>query len=284
MAFSPCGGASPLRDDALLGPLHGLASPSALEIFGAANASLWEALGGRALVDILFLDDRFSYELAAAHLAMPASALHRLVFDRRVRSTFLRIREEAIERNAWGMAVMAKEPAFFWIRRACRFEPALVERQDGMQLSIRGVSGDGARYAVTPDSLPQLVAERCLIPTKMLIYFARCLLPGIRAIGGTSQQDYLRHYQGLLLATHAETGLLGGDELANASRTDLNGFGGAALVEPDASLDRVIAHAAGHVDWGGTFDRFIRKPLRQTIGELECAAYLIAPFAHGRTL
>lgn len=284
MAFSSCGGATPLQDDALLGPLHGHTAPSALESFGAVNASLWDALGGRGLADILFLDDRFSYELVATHLATPTSALHRLVFDRRVRSIFLQIREQAIAGSGWGMAVMAKEPAFFWIRRAHRFEPALVERQNGMQLSIRGILSDSARYLATPDSLRRLLAARCLIPTKMLIYFARCLLPGIRAIGGTSQQDYLRHYQALLLATHAQTDLLASDDLANASRTDLNGFGGAALVEPDTALEHIIAHAAGHVDWGEALGRFVRKPLRQTVGALECAAYLIDPFANGRTL
>lgn len=279
--FVPSPTSASLDRDPLLGPLHGCAWAGPLECFEAVNAELWEALGGMQMPKLTILDDRFSYELVAAHLDTKDSPLYRLVFDPQITRAYLEIRE-TLSSLPTAREVSATARGYFWVRAGRRFEAVMTEPSSRGIVSMIPVSRDRSTFSIDKSELPSLIRARKLIPTKMLIYFARCLLPGIRAIGGTSQLDYLTHYRTLLLELQARTSLLDTDDLLNVRRSDLNHLGGAPLLEPDSDLAETLALAQGKTDWGDTFQRFLSRPLRETVGGLHCAGYLIEKFCNRR--
>jgi hypothetical protein len=279
--FVPSPTSRSLNKDALIGPLQGTRWAGPLECFEAINAKLWDALGGTQMPKLTILDDRFSYELVAAHLDARESPLHRLVFDPEIARSFTEIRQ-ALSSLPSARGIGTMEPGYFWARTGWRFEPVVTHPSRRGTMSVLPVMSTGRAFSIESSELSSLIRARRLIPTKMLIYFARCLLPGIRAIGGTSQQEYLAHYQTLLLELQAHTRLLDADEQVNACRSDLNQLGGAPLLEPDGDLAEALAFAQEKTDWSAAFERFLSKPLWQTVGGLNCAGYLIDKFCNGR--
>jgi hypothetical protein len=275
--FVPSPTSTPLDRDALIGALHGRTWAGPLECFEAINAKLWGALGGGQMPTLTILDDRFSYDLVATHLEAKDSPLYRLVFDPAITSVCTEIRQ-ALSSLPSARGVSTTEPAYFWARSGRRFEPVVTTPSGDGTLSVIPVLCARRAFSVDASELPRLVRARALIPSKMLIYFARCLLPGIRAIGGTSQQDYLAHYRTLLLELQTHTRLLDADDLLNVRRGDLNQLGGAPLLEPDSNLAETLAFAQENTDWDGAFERFLSKPLCETVGALSCAGYLVEKF------
>jgi hypothetical protein len=279
--FLPLSASVPLCNDPLLGALHGDTWSSPLECFEAINRKLWCMLGGDHTPDLLILDDRFSFELVARHLETEASPLYRLVFDPAMTRAFVSIRQ-ALSCLPTASGVTATEPDYFWARTGRRFEPVITKPGAAGMLSVTPVANGRCEFTIEIGQLPSLIRMRDLIPNKMLIYFVRCLLPGIRAIGGTSQQDYLSYYRTLLLELHRHAGLLDTDDFLNVSRDDLNQLGGAPLIEADSRLTETLAFASHKTDWDAAFARFLSRPLSDTVGTLNCADYLVERFRNGR--
>jgi len=272
--FLPLSTSASLSNDPLLGPLHGGTWAGPLECFEAINGKLWNALGGMHMPDLLILDDRFSFELVATHLETKTSPIYRLVFDPEMTRAYTAIRQ-ALSRLPAASGVTATEPDFFWERSGRRFEPITTDPSQASTIVVTPATNGRSAFAIEKSKLPSLIRTRNFIPNKMLIYLARCLLPGIRAIGGTSQQDYLSHYRRLLLGLQEQTNLLDTDDLLNVLRDDLNELGGAPLIEPDRDLINTVAFASKTTDWDAALARFLSKPLCETVGTLSCADYLI---------
>ena len=274
-SFRPMAGAAAAPSgDCLLAEFIDRPWPSALEGVRQMNKTLWRAMGGEKLADLLLLDDRLSNELIALHVERMDSPIHRLLFDRRARETFLGIKRLRV-RSPSNVAAIRAEPDFFWFRSEQRLLPA--QMGDNGSLSD-GVAGRSEYRLDDVEVSPRVIAKalRCgrLIPDRIFIYFARCLLPGVRAIGGTSQQDHLVLYRELLGQCDQELDLLDEAERANLADTALSRLGGAPLIEPTLSMAETLAHLGRDVDWIGLLASVMPRPLVDTVGRLQCASYL----------
>lgn len=272
--FAPINGeARTLSSDTLIADLLNREWPDPLEGMRRMNRMLWCSMGGAALADILFVDDRFSNELLALHLEREESPIHRLFFEPRARTLFLMAKRELVARPS-NFAVNRAEPDFFWFRRKQRLLPVIMHPVNRVPVYLDGDAERPLDIPMTPRCVAEAVRMGRLIPDRILIYFARCLLPGVRAIGGTSQQDYVKLYRELLVYCHQEFALLDATELANVNSLNLSRLGGAPLLEVTQQMTETIAHVGRDTNWGDILAPYMLMPIEETIGELRCASYL----------
>ncbi|GAB4566621.1 MAG: hypothetical protein Tsb007_39730 [Rhizobacter sp.] len=273
-SFAPMAGSTvSLSGDPLLAKWIDHPWPSALDGMRHMNNALWRAMGGDELAQLLILDDRLSNELIALHVERPDSPIHRLLFDLTARQTFLTTKRSLVARPS-NIAVNRAEPDFFWFRRDQRLLPVVMHDEGRRPVCVDGMS----ESLLDTMSSPRAVADalRCgvLVPDRVLIYFARCLLPGVRAIGGTSQQDYVALYRELLIECDRELGLLDAAERANLAGPTPTRLGGAPLIELSAEMELALAMSGLDVDWTGLLEPVMLRPLADTVGHFRCANYL----------
>jgi hypothetical protein len=240
------------------------AYPTAEDAFIAANDVLWQAWQKECGVARVAVDERYTSELAALHLDDPASPLHALLFDQKTRDAFFAIRADMAARQKQFVSAVTD---FFWFKK------------DGRLLPLRVGNDDYAAVGVdyTPQGLATGLRAGVLYADKYIAYMVRALLPGILAVGGTSQQDYMALFQQMTLETHAAQSFLPGD-LMGHFKTDLSRLGGRPLLEPDADLQRAMT-AFSRAAFMPALMPHLDKPLSQTIGTLGCASYLL--YANG---
>lgn len=282
-AFVPCQpeGRS-LAEDSYLGEFSGRTWPTALEAFRLINARLTDRLSPSFGSRLLVADDRWSAELLAKHMEDAESPLRQLVFAPQVRRSFLAAKRALIH-SAQNIGVNRAEPDFFWFREGVRLRPLLWE--DGAAPVFSREPGcERLPFAFAPAEVAAKLRCGELLPDKILIFLARCLLPGIQAIGGPSQQDYVRLYASMLLRCHAETGLLSAEEAAKVARADPSRLGGAPLIELDGAQTAEIENVTPRTDLAALLEPFLERPVGETIGTLSGARYLRAHVERALTL
>jgi hypothetical protein len=146
--------------------------------------------------------------------------------------------------------------------------------------------GDRARWVREVDGAPMPVpyerqafvdALRAgdLHPDRVLTYLVHCLLPGVVAVGGVSQQDYVKLYRRILLETHAEVPFLDTDDLAQVSRPDLSRLGGRSLLSLSREEAPFIRLLGPQTPLGELEARYLDRPVGETIGDLPVVGHLI---------
>lgn len=229
---------------------------NAEDAFLAANAALWGEGSG---VERVAVDERYTSELVALHVEDRSSPVHALLFDDLVRKTCLAIRDEYARKHGQFVSSVTD---FFWLRRDSRLLP------------VRLVSPNGlGETPFTPAGIASALREGRLYADKYIAYLVRCLLPGIVAVGGTSQQDYLALFQQLTCEVHSKHPFI--DEgVMTYVRDDLSRLGGRPLLEPDAELQRLLdTSSPGALP--AQLDTQLDRMVGDTIGTLSCARYLL---------
>lgn len=270
---SMAGSTVSLSDDPLLADWIDQPWPSALEGMRHMNNKMWHQMGGEKLAQLLILDDRLSNELLALHVEQRNSPIHRLVFDPRARRTFLTIKRSLVARPS-NIAVNRAEPDFFWFRRDQRLLPVIMRDECPGPVCADGMSEGELDMFSSARNMADALRRGTLVPDRILIYFARCLLPGVRAIGGTSQQDYVALYRELLVNCDRELDLIDAAERANLADPTLSRLGGSPLIEPSAQMANELERAGRDVDWVGLLEPVMSKSLAETLGHLHCASYM----------
>jgi hypothetical protein len=116
--------------------------------------------------------------------------------------------------------------------------------------------------------------DRVLYTDRILTYLVRCLLPGVVAVGGTSQQDYLDLYQRMFVTTHEEAPFLDQAELDLLREPGLSVAGGRVLLEPYGESMELIRHLGPQTSLADLEKEYLDRPVGETIGELRCVRHL----------
>lgn len=269
------GRGSSLAADPFLGRFVGRDFPDALEAYRQINAALWRDLSTGFQTSLAIGDDALTGELIAQHFEDSSSPLRRLVFDPQARDLFM-CRKRALIESPLNLGVNRPEPDHFWIiekgsprLRAMRFEPRGTEPQYETSRGWRPCP-----FPFTPENVAAALRRGEIVPDIILTYLARCLLPGVDAVGGASQQDYVALYQRLLLDCDDALGLLEPNERATAARAAPSRLGGAPLLEVTDELGSEFERLVPGISARALFEPYLDRSLAETIGRLECGQYL----------
>lgn len=77
-------------------------------------------------------------------------------------------------------------------------KPAPVCDIDAEDLYFLYETGECAPIEISRDNVIAQLRAGNIYMDRMVAYLLRCLMPGVIAMGGTSQQDYLSEYQKIL--------------------------------------------------------------------------------------
>lgn len=258
--------------DPLLSKLRFFQGDNACDLYRCCNDYLWPVIVP-GLIDRISLDEDTTSELVARHLEDPTSPIHRLLFDHNVRDVFVNWKHRMIS-DPYNLAVNCALPDFFWIRVDTRLKPLLLKGRGG-KARFMTVPQDGEVDLDTPRQCAHLLRTGKIYADRILAYLSRCLLPGVVAIGGSSQQDYVALYQRLFLRVDDEVSFLDDAGRKNLGNMSLSRVGGALLVEQNENLREALQTLGATQDAVETLNTFLDQPLGKCIGTLRDAQYLV---------
>lgn len=269
------GDAAKPDEDPFLAPFLGRKWERADDAFFEMNRELWQMCKAGLRCELGIADDRLTSELIALHIEDPGSPVHRLVFDRRIRDAFLARKRELI-RSPHNISINRPEPDYFWYRElgSPRLRPLMFRPgRDTIEYEKSGVSVDyPGDFA--PDKIARALRNGTLFPDIVLIFIARCLLTGVDAIGGASQQDYVDLFRRMLLECDRETNLLSDDERKTVERPLPSRLGGAVLVGHGSVLDQVLQSMEPFTNLMPRISGLLNLTVGEAIGDLADASYL----------
>ena len=261
------------RSDPLLSRFIGRTSTSAPEAYRRCNEEIWAELNHPANVTRIGVDESMTSSLAALHLTDPASPIHRLLFDRKVREAFLAVKRLLVA-SPKNLAVNRALPDFFWHRKQTRLVPIILLNAESTPNMVLETDGSSVSVEYAPSALAQALRDGILYVDRILAYLVRCLLPGITAVGGTSQQDYVRLYQEMIMETHRQQPFLDESDLESVRQKRLSRLGGAPLLELTPQQSETVQTLGRSTNLEVFAEMFLDEPVAKTIGALRCAQYI----------
>jgi hypothetical protein len=250
MTFEVIEGRLDVDGDPVLGPLVGQVMDDGPRTYQAINDRIWRQLDLDHSIRRVGIDEAVVSECVALHLADPDSPITRLLYDAKVRTVFLGAKRRFVA-SPENLTVVRATPDFFWYRKGTRLHELNEQLPEPKELAKALRNGD-------------LYADR------VLAYLVRCVLPGVVAVGGVNQQDYLRLYRQMLLETQMEVPFLGPAELVQACRADLSRLGGRPLLEPTGEAMELIRHLGPRTRLRDLEDAYLDRPVGETMGNLRC--------------
>lgn len=261
------------RDDPIFDLMVGFCATDAPTAYRICNDNIWSSLDGAATVPRIDVDETMTSHLAADHIEDPYSPVRRLLFDTPVRDQFLQTKRRLM-RSPRNLCVNRASPDFLWYRKNTRLVPVILLGSGSKAQFVLEDSGEQLPIAYRITDMAAALRSGQLFVDRILAYLVRCLLPGVIAVGGTSQQDYVALYQEMLLACHETRPFMDEAEIVAVSHPGASRLGGAPLLELDEEQRETIANL-GHKT---ALDAFLRPCLERTVGEtigdLRCAEYL----------
>lgn len=266
------GGQYDVAADPVLSRLVGLTAPDAPTGYRRANDQVWAELDVDQDVRRVQIDDALAADCVADHLEDPDGPIYQLFFNPRVRDAFLAAKRRLVE-SPDNFVVNRAAPDFLWLRAGNRLRSVELV---GTGADAQFVELHGAPLPVPyePAAIASALRAGVLYVDRVLGYIVRCLLPGAVAIGGTSQQDYVRLYQRMLLEAHDEVPFLDTEDLERVRRTDHSRLGGRPLLELSREDFSGIRTLGPDTDLSRLAKKFLDLPVGETIGDLKCARYI----------
>jgi hypothetical protein len=252
--------------------------PSAVDqfrgaVFGSAadaivgmNDAIWRNLRMKAKQPLFFFTEELSCDVVAEALRDSGGAVYRMLFDPDVRETFLAKKRKLV--GSPPNLVLRDSTDFFTYRDGVRLRPLRIDggifrdAKSGAELELR----------LDPAALVRALDDRDVFPDLITAYAALVVLPGVTALGGPSQHEYLPVIQSILLETHRENAFMSAAEEANARR-DLSRLIGPALLELSARQQRVIRLMSEATDFAAFEDDVLSRTVRESAGQLEYFSY-----------
>ena len=264
------GAAVDIAADPVLGRLAGRRAESGPAGYHAANEEIWRGLDVDHGVRRVQVDESMAAECVALHLADADGPVFQLLFNPRVRGAFLRAKRRIVAEPG-NIAVNRAAPDFLWYRKGARLQQ-VVWGEDGPVLEVNGAP---LPIPYEPGAVADALRAGLLYPDRILAYTVRSLLPGVVAVGGTSQQDYLPMYQRMLLDTHHEVPFLSAAEVHRLRRGDLSRLGGRALFEPTGEALEMIRHLGPSTPLPALAAEFLPRPVGEAAGGLRAARHVL---------
>lgn len=237
------------------------------EAYRYANAHFWAALDLPGDVRRIATDESMTADLLAMHLEHEGP-LRSLFFDPDVRETFLRCKREYV-RSRHNLGINRALPDLLWLADGTRMNE--VEWGDDGPRWRSG--GEPLPIAWTPADVTVALRSGRAYPSRFIAYTIRCLLPGVVALGGSVQQDYVQGYRRILLATDTLRPFLSAAERATIEWSGASRISGRPLLEPDAALAAAIQNLSSYQDIAEFEELLLNRPLGATIGRLSAVGF-----------
>jgi hypothetical protein len=266
-----------IKEDELLSSLNGRQFDSITQCYYTCNNEIWEILGRPAGIERFAVDESMTSEIAAFHILDKASPIHSLIFNAEVRDCFVEIKRNFIS-SPHNRVINHSAPDFLWFKSGSRLRPVILKGK-GLEAALY-IENQGTLLPIsyTPEAIAQALKDGNLYVDKIIAYLVRCLLPGITAIGGTSQQDYVQHYIEMIIACHEQIPFLDDKDLVRIKSVNLSRLGGAPLLELNDSQKEIIANLNKLTNLKEFSNSFLDLTIEKTIGKLSCAGYLLQNF------
>jgi hypothetical protein len=259
--------------DPVLGPLLGRMLGDAPRGFRRCNEEIWRQLDLDHGIERIAVDESLVSECAARHLEDPGSPVFRLLFEPAVRDRFRAVKRELVG-AADNFAVNHASPDFLWLRDGSRLRKVVFCGAGEGAVPVTASDRRPLPFPFTPREVAAGLRAGRLYCDRLLAYTVRCLLPGVVAVGGTSQQDYVALYSRALLETHRQTPFLEATDAIRVGSPGLSRLGGMALLELDPGAAALLARLGPGLRLGQLEEAHLDRPLGETIGSLACAGYL----------
>ncbi len=274
MTFDPLEGTvHDVAADPVLGRLVGLRAPDAPTAYRQANDMIWRSLDLDHEVRRVGIDVDVVSECAALQVEDPSSPVHALLFDPAVRDAFLSTKRRLIAEPT-NLAVKNPSPDFLWLRKGSRLHQVVLTGTGADAQWIVETDGAPLPVPMEPAAVAAALREGVLYTDRILTYLVRCLLPGVVAVGGTSQQDYLALYQRMFLTAHEEAPFLDHSDVEHMRQLTLSVTGGRALLEPYGESLDMIRHLGPQTRLADLDKAYLDRPVGETIGELRCVRHI----------
>lgn len=232
------------------------------EAYRYANQNFWAALDLPGDICRIATDERMTAELLAMHLERDGP-LRRLFFDSEIRDTFLRVKREYVH-SCQNLGINRTLPDLLWL--ACGTRLHEVEWSD-YGPRWRSV-GEPLPIEWTPPDIIAMLRTGRAYASRFVAYTIRCMLPGVIALGGSVQQDYVQDYRRILLATDDLQPFMCADERAAIEWSGASRVSGRPLLEPDGMLATAIQKLSSYEDIAEFEEQLLARPLSVTIGRL----------------
>jgi hypothetical protein len=274
MSFEVIEGSSVDQHDNFLSQFIDKKFVSAPEAYRICNNVIWSSLDSHATVSMVMIDDDMTSELAILHIADTTSPIYRLLFEAPVRDCFIKIKRQFVN-SISNLAINSDVPDFFWYRNGSKLVSTKLIGFDKDAYFVLEHTTERLPIPYSPLGITQALRAGVIYVDRIVAYLMRCMLPGIVALGGTSQQDYLNHYKQMILAAHQEHPFLDASDIEEISREDLSRFGGNPLIELDLEQQAIVANLSPSTDLARFAATFLDCTVGDTIGSFSCAEYLI---------
>lgn len=272
MVFRPLENSAPLAaDDRVLGGMFGRRLSDPADGYRRCNDEIWGSLGLEGLVRRVQVDSALVSEIVARHLEDPSGPVYQLIFEPTVRDAFLRIKRDLVAGNI-NIAVNRAEPDFLWCRKGERLVPVVL-RGHGQSARFELEVGEDLPMAQCAASVAKALRTGDLYADRIITYLVTCLLPGVVALGGTSQQDYVTLYQRMIAICQDECGFMNTGDAARVCRPSSSRLGGAPLLELDHRGRALLAGLTPHSPLEQFAQEFMDRTVEDSVGSLACAAY-----------
>jgi hypothetical protein len=269
------GSASDAGADLFLAPYVGRQWERADTAYFEMNRDLWRRCSTGLSCTLGIADDRLTAELIALHVEDAESPVHRLIFDLAVRTAFLRHKRTLIA-TPENISINHPEPDLFWYREpgSTNLRPLLFDGESRDARYRKSGAIVDCPIQFTPHTVAAAIRDGILFADIILIYIARCLLSGIDAIGGASQQDYVDMFRRILLACDKETGLLSDDERWTVQRPYPSRLGGAILLGPGTTFDHILNTMKPFDNLVPQISDLLNLTVGEAVGSLSSASYI----------
>ncbi|EDP45794.1 hypothetical protein RICGR_0215 [Rickettsiella grylli] len=258
----------------LLNSINDRNYPSPSFGYHQSNKILWDLLKIPGKVERIAFDESMVSRLTEIHLRDTYSPVYTLLFDPNVRDAFIDVKRSFVNSNE-NKVINKSTPDFFWYRKNTRLYPLkLVGFGNNAKYHIEDIDIP-LPFVFSVESLTNALRNEDIFADKFLAYLMRCLLPGVVAVGGTSQQDYVDHYQKIIALTNTRAPFLSSADLAVIIDDKLSQLGGSPLLEMNIEQKNLIAYLNEKTDLDAFATQFLDLPLSETIGTLHCSRYII---------
>ncbi|WP_296265445.1 hypothetical protein [Pseudomonas sp. UBA6562] len=245
------------------------------DAFISINTVLGEQIKKHAGAEIVFLDERFTSFLAAKQLLNAQFPIADMVFDKALRALVLDVRKATIE-SPDNFVLGHDLTDFFYFKGEQKLEFLSLENcAISGELILKRRSDGEVLAQVGRRGLARMLEDGKLYCDRFIGYFVRCFCSGMKALGGTSQQDSVAFYRTILRTANTQLPFMGTAIENVCFREELTFLAGAPFFE-SVELDHIDALHAPGTDHLGQFVESIKtSPVRQLVGQLQSCNYLL---------
>lgn len=201
------------------------------DAFITINTDLGKQIRKNTGTEIFFVDERFTSFLAAKQLLNPQLPISDMIFDAAIRTIILSIKKATIESNR-NFVLGHELTDFFYFKSKQKLELLLIENcTTSNEINLRRRSDGEVLARVGKRELAQMLEDGRLYCDRFLGYTVRCFYSGIKALGGTSQQDSIELYQNILSKSNTQIPFMTTEMENLCFREELTFLAGAPLFD-----------------------------------------------------